>query len=238
MADRSERQDAPEDRITHHRWSRTSESVDFFIDEDRMHLWFYLLAACAISLLGAFAAGLWSLQRSALAPPVVIGIAHGMVFSGRPEGLGSVRDSDFDPQLADTVEILFGRTEKGLPPAIAQFCAPEVVAEVSRSYEGSASKYPAGYVQTLALLESKTLVSRPGYRRIYYRGLLSSRSIAAAQASPIYLDCTFVAGGSAPLNVAGWRLVHLDAIGRDDFYSDERERAVRQALSLPPAASP
>ena len=30
-----------------------------------------------------------------------------------------------DLELADTVEVLFGRTEKGLPPEISQFCAPE-----------------------------------------------------------------------------------------------------------------
>ncbi len=220
--------------ITHHRWARTTESGDFFIDEDGLRGWFYLLAAAGTTLLVVLALGLWRLQRAALAPPVFVGIAHGLVFSGRPEGIASVREDDFDRQLADTVEVLFGRTEKGLPPEIADFCAPEVVSAVDQAYREAGSKYPAGYVQTLALLESKTVATRPGYRRMYYRGLLSSRSVSAGQTSPIYLDCTFIIGGPTPLNAAGWRLTHMDALGRDDYYRAEHEDAVRKRLNLPP----
>jgi hypothetical protein len=216
------------------RWSRTPESAEFFVDEDRLRGGFYLIVAAAACLLGALAAGLWRLQQVALAPPVFVGIAHGLVFSGRPEGIASVRDGDFDPQLSDTVEVLFGRTEKGLPPEIREFCAPEVVAAVDQGYHDTAAKYPAGYVQTLAILEAKTIATRPGLRRMYYRGLLSSRSVSAAQTSPVYLDCTFAIGAPTALNAAGWRLVRLDALGREDFYRDERERAVRQELNLPP----
>jgi hypothetical protein len=220
--------------ITHHRWSRTTESGDFFIDEDGLRRWFYLLAAGGTGLLVVLALGLWRLQRAALAPPVFVGIAHGLIFSGRPEGIASVRDDDFDRQLADTVEVLFGRTEKGLPPEIADFCAPEVVSAVDQAYREAGGKYPAGYVQTLALLESKTIATRRGYRRMYYRGLLSSRSVSAGQTSPIYLDCTFVIGGPTALNAVGWRLTHMDALGRDDYYRAEHESAVRQRLNLPP----
>jgi hypothetical protein len=223
-----------EGTITYSRWSRTEESVDFFIDEDGLRRWFYLLLAVGTSLLGLLAGGLWRLQRAALAPPIFVGIAHGLIFSGRPEGADSVRDSDFDQQLADTVEVLFGRTEKGLPPAIGDFCSPEAVAAVGQAYRDAGSKYPAGYVQTLALLESKTVESRPGRRRVHYRGLLSSRSVAAAQTSPIYLDCTFAMRGPTALNIAGWRLVRVDALSRDDYYQAERERAARQTLQLPP----
>lgn len=221
------------DPITHHRWSRTTESGDFFIDEDALRRWFYLLMAGGTILLMALALGLWRLQRAALSPPVFVGIAHGLIFSGRPEGIASVRDDDFDRQLADTVEVLFGRTEKGLPPAIADFCAPEVVNAVDQAYREAAGKYPAGYVQTLALLESKTIAARAGYRRMYFRGLLSSRSVSAGQTSPIYLDCVFIIGTPTMRNATGWRLTHLDALGRDDYYRAEHENAVRQRLNLP-----
>jgi len=109
-----------------------------------------------------------------------------------------------------------------------------VVTAVSRAYAEAMSKYPAGFVQTLALMESKTIESRPGFRRMFYRGLLSSRSVAAAQTSPIYLDATFVIAPPTALNTAGWRLVKLEALARDDFYRREREKAVRRALNLPP----
>ena len=220
--------------VIHHRWSRTEESGDFFVDEDALRRWFYLLAGGGGILLAVLAGGLWRLQRAALAAPVIVGIAHGLIFSGRPEGIASVREEDFDRQLADTVEVLFGRTEKGLPPEIAEFCAPEVVRAVGRAYQDDARKYPAGYVQTLALLESKTILARPGYRRMYYRGLLSSRSVSAGQTSPIYLDCTFIIGVPTALNAVGWRLMHLDALGRDDYYRAEHESAVRQRLNLAP----
>jgi hypothetical protein len=221
--------------LPHYRWSRTSESGDFFVDEDRLRMGFYVLMASGTALLAVLAAGLWRLQRAALAPPAFVGIAHGLVFSGRPEGIASVREDDFDRQLADTVEVLLGRTEKGLPPAIAQFCAPDVVGAVDQAYREASGKYPAGFVQTLALLESKAIVVRPGFRRMYYRGLLSSRSVSAGQTSPIYLDCTFVIGAPTPLNAVGWRLVRMDALGRDDYYRAEHEKAERQRLNLPPA---
>jgi hypothetical protein len=220
--------------ITHPRWSRTEESPAFFIDEDGLRRWFYLLLAIGATLLTALGAGLWRLRRAALAPPVFVGIAHGLVFSGPPEGLAGVREEDFDQQLADTVEVLFGRTEKGLPPQIADFCSPEAVAAVEQAYRDAGSKYPAGYVQSLALLEAKAVESRPGRRRVLYRGLLSSRSVAAAQTSPIYLDCSFVMRAPTALNLAGWRLVQADALSRDDYYKAERDRAVRAILELTP----
>ena len=226
--------------IRHIRWSRTRESGDYFIDEDRLRGCFICLTAgdrdgASLALL---AVGLWRLQRSAaLTPPVFIGVAHGLIFSGRPEPIGSVREEDFDLQLSDTVEVLFGRTEKGLPPAIRDFCAPDVVAAVDQAYQESAAKYPAGYVQTLELLESKVRAARTGYRRVFYHGLLASRSVAAAQTSPIYLDCTFIIRGPTPLNAVGWRLVHLDAIGRETtiIAPSGGENAVRQTLELPHA---
>jgi hypothetical protein len=218
---------------THFRWSRVEDSEDFFCDADRLRQGFCLLGAgCA--LLALLLWGLWRLQTAALAPPVFVGIAHGQIFTGAPLSLAEVHDDDFDLQLADTVEVLFGRTERGQPPEIADFCAPEVVTAVSRAYQEATSKYPAGFVQTLALLESKVISTQPGFRRMYYRGLLSSRSVAAAQTSPIYLDATFVIGPPTALNTAGWRLMKLEALARDDFYRREHEKSVRRALSLPP----
>jgi len=219
---------------THFRWSRVEDSEDFFCDADRLRQAFYLLAGTGCGLLGLLAWGLWRLQAAALAPPVFVGIAHGQIFTGAPRPLTDVHEEDFDPQLADTVEVLFGRTEQGQPPEIGEFCAPEVVTAVSRAYAEAMSKYPAGFVQTLALLESKVIVAQPGFRRMYYRGLLSSRSVAAAQTSPIYLDVTFVIGPPTASNAAGWRLTKLEALARDDFYRGEREKSVRRALSLPP----
>jgi hypothetical protein len=224
---------AASETITNPRWSRVEVSGDFFCDADRLRACFYGLAAAGGALLAAFALGLWRLQAAALAPPVVVGIAHGQIFSGPPQTLASVREDDFDAQLADTVEVLFGRTEKGQPREIADYCAPEVVAAVARSYSDLANKYPAGYVQTLDLLETRVISSRPGWRRVYFRGLLSSRSVAAAQTSPVYLDGTFVIRPPAGGNTTGWRLMALQAIGAEEFYRRERERAVRQALSLP-----
>ena len=218
--------------VRNHRWSRTRESSEPFIDEDRLRGCCYGLLAAGAALLALLAAGLWRLQRTALAPPVFIGIAHGLIFSGQSGLIGSVREEDFDRQLADTVEVLFGRTERGLPPAIGDFCVPEVVTAVEQAYREAAAKYPAGYVQTLGLLGAKIVATRPGYRRMYYQGLLSSRSLSAAQTSPIYLDCTFVIRAPTALNAVGWRLVHLDAIGRDDYYRAEREQAQRQTLEL------
>jgi|SRR5665213_3126348 len=221
------------ERILNPRWSRSEESSEFFLDEGGLCRWFGILLALGIGLLGLLGAGLWRLQRAALAPPMVIGIAHGLLFSANPEGIASVRDSDFDQQLADTVEVLFSRTEKGLPPAIMDFCDPEAVSAVDQAYRDAGSKYPAGYAQTLSLLESKLVEQSPGRRRVRYRGLLSSRSVAAAATSPIYLDCRFVMRGPTPANVAGWRLAEVDALSRDDYYQAERERAARQTLSLP-----
>jgi hypothetical protein len=218
--------------ISNPRWSRTNESAAFFIDEEELRRWFYGLMASGALLIGALSAGLWRLRRAALAPPIFVGIAHGQVFSGRAEGIADVRQEDFDQQLADTVEVLFSRTEKGLPPEIADFCAPEAVAAVDQAYRDAGSKYPAGYVQSLALLEAKAVENRPGRRRLLYRGLLSSRSVAAAQTSPIYLECTFVMRTPTALNLAGWRLTQVDALSRDDYYKAERERATRAELEL------
>jgi hypothetical protein len=159
-------------------------------------------------------------------------VAGGQVFSGSAEPLSSLGEGDFDRQCADTLEVLFGRTERGLPPALRDFCAPEVIAAVDRDYHDAAAHYPAGFVQTLTLLETKAQPGRPGVRRALYRGLLASRSVAAAQLSAVYFDCTFALAGAAPLNASGWRLVKVVALSRDDFYRDEEIQARREALGL------
>ncbi|MGH7995042.1 MAG: hypothetical protein ACREFX_01675 [Opitutaceae bacterium] len=223
----------PPDARPHPWWERTVESAEFFMDEDRLRLFFYVLAAGAAALLILLGLGLWRLRAAALALPVIVGVSDGWVFTGAPQGPSALRESDFDRQFADTLEVLFGRTEKGLPPAIGEFCAPEVVASVDRGYGDAAVRYPAGYVQTLTLLEAKPRPGRPGLHRVYYRGLLSSRSVRTAQTSPIYLDCVFALAGPAPLNAAGWRLVRVTAITREEFYRDEREKSDREALGLP-----
>jgi hypothetical protein len=225
-------------RIANARWSRVEGAEGFFVDEDRLRALFYLVVAVGTGLLALMVAGLLRLQKAALAPPVFIGVAHGLIFSGRPEPLSSVKDGDFDRQLSDTVEVLFGRTEKGLPPAIGEFCAPEVVAAVDQAYHDAAANFPAGYVQTLALLEAKAVAARTGYRRMRYRGLLSSRSVDRAQASPIYLEATFLVGSPSESNATGWRLVRVDALSREEYYRDEQERAVRKALDLPSPGTP
>lgn len=216
----------------HPRWERTVESADFFRDEDRLVVIFYGLAAASAALLVLLAAGLWQVCRAAAAPPTLIGVASGWIFTGPAQGLGSLRDSDLDPQFADTVQVLFGRTDRGVPPAIRDFCAPEVVAAVDRAYGDASSRYPAGFVQTLTLLEAKPVSARPGLRVVDYRGLLASRSAAAAQMSPIFLECTFAVFRATPLNASGWRLVHIDTLARDDFYRDERQKSEREALGL------
>ena len=223
--------------VTHVRWARTAESTDFLLDEDRLRRVFWFLVGGGVILLFATGLGLQRLSQAALAPPAIVGIAHGLIFSGKPQGLGSVRESDFDLELSDTVEVLFSRTEKGLPPAIHEFCAPEVVTQIDQAYRDGALKFPAGYVQTMAVLESRVEEARMGRRRMRYRGLLSSRSVSNAQTSPIYLDCTFVIGSPTPLNAVGWRLVRVDAISRDDFYRNERNAEIRRALDLPPAGA-
>ena len=125
----------------------------------------------------------------------------------------------------------------GIPldsPEIRDFCTPEVVTQVNQAYRENALKYPAGYVQTLAVLEARIVKEQMGYRQVRYRGLLSSRSVSATQTSPIYLDCTFIIRSPTPLNAAGWRLVRVDAIAREAFYQPERERQIQRALALPP----
>lgn len=226
------------DSSDHPRWERTVGSSDFFMDEDRLQAIFHALVFGAGALLLLLGAGLWRLRCSALALPLMVGVAGGWVFTGTPQPAASLRDDDFDRQFADTVEVLFGRTERGLPPAIREFCAPEVVASVDRAYGDAAARYPAGYVQTLTLLEAKAVSARPGLRRVYYRGLLSSRTTNAGQTSPLYLDCTFALAGATPLNAAGWRLVRVDAIPRETFYRDEREKSDRAALGLAPMPTP
>lgn len=220
--------------LTNIRWERTEESGDFFIDEDRLRRIFHFLLAGGIVLLVALGGGLWRLSRAAFTPHKFVGISHGLIFSGQPQSLATVRDDDFDQQLKDTIEVLFSRTEKGLPPAINDFCAPEVVNQIEQAYRDQALKYPAGYVQTMTVLEARIVESRTGFRRVRYAGRLSSRSASAAQTSTIFLDCTYVIRAPTPLNTVGWRLTRVDAMTRDAFYAPDREQEVRRTLDLPP----
>lgn len=215
------------------RWSRTEESGGYFQHEDLLRSHFRILLAAGALLLSLLAAGLWRLRRVSLAPPDIWGVADGILFKGTPGTKADVGDADFDRQLSDTVEVLFGRTEKGLPPEISDFCAPEVVAAMRKPYQDIQTRYPAGYVQSLALQESKTISAAPGYREVYYRGLLTYRSLAAAQVSPIYLDCFFEIRKPSGINATGWRLMRATALTREAYYRRERERAVRQLLELP-----
>ena len=218
--------------MIHARWEKIEGDAGFFREEDRLKAIFWGLLAGSTLLLALLAAGLWRLDRAARVPPLIIGVAGGQVFSGGAESLSSLGEADFDRQCADTLEVLFGRTERGLPPALRDFCAPEVIAAVDRDYHDAAAHYPAGFVQTLTLLETKAQPGRPGLRRAFYRGLLASRSVAAAQLSAVYFDCTFALAGAAPLNASGWRLVKVVALARDDFYRDEDTQARREALGL------
>ncbi|HEY3756107.1 MAG TPA: hypothetical protein VGL42_08160 [Opitutaceae bacterium] len=220
--------------MIHARWERTEEDREFFRDEGRLVALFWGLSAGGAGLLVVLGAGLWRLRVFALRPPVFVGVAGGQVFTGHPQPAGALTDADFDAQCADTVQVLFCRNERGAVPALADYCAPEVLAAVNRDYADAAAHYPAGFVQTLTLLEAKQDSAANGLRRWRYRGLLSSRSQDAAQISPIYLDCTFARAGRTSANPAGWRLVRLKALARDDFYREEEESARRQALGLTP----
>ena len=222
------------DPPAHPRWSRTLESDEFFVDEDRLRRIFHVLVLAGSGLVLLLAVGLWRLQAAALAPPLFVGISDGWIFSGRPGTPADMRDSDFDRQFADTVEVLLSRTEKGLPREVDDFCLPEVIAGVNRAYADVGRRYPAGFSQSFEVLESKMVANRPGRREEYFRGLLSSRSAASAQTSPVYLDCVFEVRARTPLNATGWRLVGIVTLAREDFYRAERERSARKALDLPP----
>jgi hypothetical protein len=229
-----ERGEAP----AHPRWTRTRESDGFFIDEDGLRGAFHVLLVAGVCLLALLAAGLWRLQAAALKPPLFVGISDGWIFSGPAGTPADLREDDFDRQLRDTVEVLLGRTEKGLPPEVGDFCLPAVIAEVNRAYEDTGRRYPAGYAQDFEVLESKRVSGGPGRREEYYRGLLSSRSATSAQTSPVYLDCVFEVRGRTPLNATGWRLAGIFALAREDYYRAERERSARKALDLPPLPFP
>jgi hypothetical protein len=222
--------------ITNVRWSRGEESSAFFLDEDRLRIIFYLLIAGSAFGLVALFAGLWRLNRAAAQPPAIVGIAHGLVFTVAPRGLNSVTDADFDKQLRDTVEVLFSRTEKGLPPEIYEFCSDKAVNAVEQAYRETAAKYPEGYLQTMRVLQTRDVASRAGFRHVRYEGLLSSRSASAVQTSAIYLDCIFIIQAPSSHNTVGWRLIKVDAISRDDFFREDRERQIRAQLGLPTAA--
>lgn len=220
--------------MIHHRWERTVEDREFFRDEGRLISLFWGLSTGGAGLLVLLGAGLWRLRVLALRPPVFVGIAGGQVFTGKPEPVSALSDADFDRQFADTVQFLFSRTEAGPVAALADYCAPEVLASVNRDYADAAAHYPAGFVQTLTILEARRRASSPGVREWLYRGLLASRSQNAAQVSPVYLACTFAVTDHTAANPAGWRLVRLAATTRDDFYREEVDSARRQALGLAP----
>jgi hypothetical protein len=222
-----------EDAPPHYRWSRTAESTRFFIDEDRLRLAFYaLVAGCAfgLALLGV---GLWRLRAASLAPPVFWGIAGGWVFGGPAAIPAAPGDGDLDRQFSDTVEELFGRTEKGQPPELRDFCTPDALSEAGRAFHGPAVPHPAAFIQSLTVLGSRTVAARAGFREVCYRGLISFRSQASGQLSPIYLDCRFVAARPSGINATGWRLAGVSSIARDEYFRPERERAIRRLLDLP-----
>lgn len=219
--------------LRHPRWSRSAESAEFFDAAHASLLRLRVLAAAAAALLGTLGAGLWRLREAALAPPRLIGLSRGLIFNASPQPVSSVTEEDFARQMAETVEVLFTRTDRGLPPEAAQFCSTELLGAMDRAYREAARKYPAGYAQSLALLESRPMPAPPGERRLRLRGVLTSRAAAAAQSSPVYLDCAFALRGSSPLNASGWRLVRADALSREEFYRDDREQAVRRELALP-----
>jgi hypothetical protein len=54
-----------------------------------------------------------------------------------------------------------------------------------------------------------------------------------AQTEAVYLDATFVIEAPSASNAAGWRLVRVSPVSREEFYRADRERAIRKALDLP-----
>jgi len=221
----------PDDTTAHSRWSRTQESDDFFIDEERLRAIFHVLVAGSLVVLTVLAAGLWRLASAAEAPPEIWGMADGLIFRGRPAAASDLGQADLDRQFTDTIEVLYGRTEKGLPPEIADFCTPEVVAKVNLADQESDGRHRDGFVRTLAVLGTRTVAEAPGYRQAYYRGLLASRSRDSAQSDSIYLECTFALRKPSGLNATGWRLIRATPISRNDYYRAERERAASKLLN-------
>ena len=213
------------------RWSVSNESTDFFNEADRFKRNFIILVVACVVLIAALSIGLYRLHEVALKPPQIIGISHGLMFSADPKSLASVEETDLDLQFSDTVEVLFGRTEKGLPEAIYEYCVPEVVTSVDRDYRDSKQKYPAGFVQTLSITGFKRGSVVPGLRHMRYSGVLTSRSLLKAQTSVIYVDVTFAITAPSKLNISGWKLVRLDAINRSDYYKDEYSAALLKALN-------
>jgi hypothetical protein len=215
---------------TNYRWYRTEESDQYFDEADKYKYRFIVLFGSGLLLSFSLIFGLINLNETANRPPKVIGISHGLMFSGDLQPLSSVEENDLNGQFSDTLEVLFCRTEYGLPTVIDQFCVPEVIEAIERDYKDSNQKYPAGFVQTLSITGYKHWVSSPGIRHVRYSGILASRSVLKAQISVVYFDVTFARTLSTKLNVSGWKLVHLDSINRSEYYKDEHTRAVIKAL--------
>lgn len=221
----------PHVREMNYRWSRSDESTQYFDEADKYKFRFLLYVSGAALLCLALIVGLFNLYKVANQPPKIIGISHGLMFSGDLKSLESVEDSDLDVQFSDTLEVLFSRTEHGMPSAIHDFCVPEVVSAVDRDYRDSNQKYPAGFVQTFYITGFKRGVASPGIRHMRYSGVLASRSLLKAQVSVIYCDVTFAITTPTLLNVSGWKLVHLESINRSEYFKDEHTQAVIKALS-------
>jgi hypothetical protein len=214
-----------------YRWHRSDESTQYFDEADKYKFRFLIFAGSAFILCVSLILGLFDLYKVATKPPKIIGISHGLMFSGDLKPLDNVTDADLDVQFSDTLEVLFSRTEHGMPSAIHDFCAAEVVSAVDRDYRDSNQKYPAGFVQTFSITGFKRGLTSPGIRHMRYSGVLASRSLLKAQVSVIYCDVTFAITTSTQLNVNGWKLVHLESIDRSEYFKDEHARAVIKALS-------
>ena len=218
----------------HEFWAPIVESDEHVFGSDELRSRFFIIAGLTITCLIALVVGLGVLAQRGMAPPMFVGYSHGLFFTGKNEPVSAIDfDADLRQQFADTVEVLFLRTEKGTLPALDKFVDKAVLDQMEAGYKQDQVRIKPGFAQTFTILEHRNAPS-PGapVRRSHMMGVLSSRGLDGSQSSTIYLQCDFAPKEGSAENSTGWRLTAISRLREDQFFSEERERERIRLLGL------
>lgn len=219
---------------TSSRWSGVTGDEDYLTKyELQRSRGRYLIAALAASCLACVFLSL-RLASKVNTPPPIVGYAAGYYFMPKPQSLQTPAESYF-PQFKDTVETLFRRTEKGSLPQVEDFLGRGVREFVDNQYTAMKGSYPAGFLQTLTVTESKMeSISSSEGAKMLYRGNWTVRTIQGGTTKVIFLAATFKLGKGTDLNATGWRLEEIRPISESKFYAQERDAERAERLGINP----
>jgi len=132
--------------------------------------------------------------------------------------------------LMETATAIFTRTEKGFPPDLADFVAPDLLAALSTMRPRDTGQ--SGFSQSFALTDIRPAGFNDTIAIVRYRGAMTVTTQQRHAVSDIMFECSYYRKMPTDKNALGWRLTEIRELTESEYFDPER-KAVRDQKFKP-----